>query len=158
MATRSFIGKTQSDGQIKSIYCHWDGHLEHNGAMLQCFYQDEYKIDALLDNGDLSALGIEVGVSHDWEEFDTKTCTFYHRDRGESKEETKAKIFATEADFLESAHDNWTEFVYLRKEGIWFYQQTRYGPPWVALNDVTQMKDWVAAHQASLNLCTIAQS
>jgi hypothetical protein len=37
MGTRSRIGVMHGD-KVKSIYCHWDGYLEHNGAILQEHY------------------------------------------------------------------------------------------------------------------------
>ena len=34
MGTRSRIGVMHGD-KVKSVYCHWDGYLEHNGQILQ---------------------------------------------------------------------------------------------------------------------------
>ena len=37
MGTRSRIGVMHGD-VVKSVYCHWDGYLEHNGVILQEHY------------------------------------------------------------------------------------------------------------------------
>jgi hypothetical protein len=34
MSTRSAIG-IRYGTIIKAVYCHWDGYVEHNGAILQ---------------------------------------------------------------------------------------------------------------------------
>ena len=34
MSTRSYIAKQIGDNQFHTIYCHSDGYLTHNGAML----------------------------------------------------------------------------------------------------------------------------
>lgn len=57
MATRSYIGKLESNGNTVSyIYCHWDGYLSHNGEILQEHYNDVDEVDQLLKLGDISAL------------------------------------------------------------------------------------------------------
>ncbi len=92
MATRSHIGKKQSDGTIKYIYCHWDGYPEYNGEILKNHYTDEAKIDALLELGDLSILGEEIGEEQDFERRDThnpKWCLVYGRDRGDDNIEAR---------------------------------------------------------------------
>ena len=38
MSTRSRIAIKQNDGTYKSIYCHSDGYLEHNGYILYNYY------------------------------------------------------------------------------------------------------------------------
>ena len=36
MGTRSMIAiQNPYNKQIKAVYCHWDGYLEHNGSLLQ---------------------------------------------------------------------------------------------------------------------------
>jgi hypothetical protein len=37
MGTRSRIGVMHGDN-VKSVYCHWDGYLEHNGEILLKHY------------------------------------------------------------------------------------------------------------------------
>ena len=44
MSTRSNIGILQKNGNIRSIYCHWDGYPEYNGVLLKNFYNNSQKI------------------------------------------------------------------------------------------------------------------
>ena len=37
MGTHSRIGVMHGD-KVKSVYCHWDGYLEHNGQVLEQYY------------------------------------------------------------------------------------------------------------------------
>ena len=46
MGTRSRIGVMHGD-KLKSVYCHWDGYLEHNGRILQEHY-DSAKANQLV--------------------------------------------------------------------------------------------------------------
>jgi hypothetical protein len=54
MGTRSRIAVMHGD-KCKSVYCHWDGYLEHNGLILQEHY-DSAKANHLVALGDLSSL------------------------------------------------------------------------------------------------------
>lgn len=56
MATRSIIGMEMPDGTVRSIYCHFDGYIEHHGPILVESYNTAEKVSALLDRGDLSTL------------------------------------------------------------------------------------------------------
>lgn len=46
MSTNSTIIKEVNDGYVE-VYCHWDGYLEWNGAILAMFYNTQDKVDAL---------------------------------------------------------------------------------------------------------------
>jgi hypothetical protein len=84
MATRSTIAVEQADGRIRSIYCHWDGYPDGVGATLENYYTDERKIEKLLDLGDLSVLGENIGQKQDFDNRTEGSCLFYGRDRGET--------------------------------------------------------------------------
>lgn len=56
MATRSAIGMRTHDNRIKAVYCHWDGYLEGVGATLLASYKDVFKVNQLLDKGNISSL------------------------------------------------------------------------------------------------------
>lgn len=85
MSTRSYIGKKLSDGQVKYIYCHFDGYPSHNCVILKEHYNTEEKVDQLLELGDLSSLGEEIGEKQDFDSTENKRwCMAYGRDRGES--------------------------------------------------------------------------
>ena len=73
MATRSAIGYTLLTGEVRGIYCHWDGYVEHNGKILLESYTDAAKIAAMVALGAMSALAAEIA-----------DCTYYGRDRSET--------------------------------------------------------------------------
>ena len=60
MSTRSRIAIELPDGKVKSIYCHNDGYLDHNGRILNNFYTDREKVRALIKLGDISSLSEEI--------------------------------------------------------------------------------------------------
>jgi len=131
MATRSTIALEFADGTVQQVYCHWDGYLEHNGQILFEHYQDPFKLRDLIDLGDISSLGPQIGTKHD---FDLKTpegeCTFYGRDRGETGIE--AKKFADFEDY--KARHQYEEYEYiLRTDGNWYVSS--YERPYVLLSE-----------------------
>jgi hypothetical protein len=96
MGTRSTIALEFADGTVQQVYCHWDGYLDHNGAILKEHYSDPFKLRELIDLGDLSSLRPEIGEKHAFSQFELRAeevagyklltenmCTFYTRDRGE---------------------------------------------------------------------------
>lgn len=56
MGTRSRIGIELSDHSVVSVYCHWDGYVEHNGRILVEHYQDREAVKELIDGGSMSVL------------------------------------------------------------------------------------------------------
>lgn len=108
MATRSAIGFLEQDGSVHAVYCHWDGYLEGVGATLVKHYNDTYKVLDLLEQGDISSLGEEIGEKHPFscfsgdlsseqhEKLYGRMTTFYSRDRGEkcpAKDFVNARAF-----------------------------------------------------------------
>jgi hypothetical protein len=129
MGTRSRIGVMHGD-KIKSVYCHWDGYLEHNGAILQEHY-DSTKANNLVALGDLSSLRANIGVQHAFSKLDIpedqaaafevehgESCTFYGRDRGE--ENTSWQVAHTFEEFLKQVDNCCAEYYYIMKDGIWY--------------------------------------
>lgn len=114
MATRSYIGIKEGN-HIFYIYCHWDGYIAHNGAILQKSYQDEDKIRDLINIGDLSALGSEIGEEHDFLSDDKNICTAYHRDRNEALNigtmGVRGKSFDEICELV--LNTSWCEFFYM---------------------------------------------
>ena len=86
MATRSAIGYKLPTGEVRGIYCHWDGYVENNGKLLQENYQAAYKIAQMVELGDMSSLGAEIGAQIDFNDPTAHKgqCTYYGRDRGET--------------------------------------------------------------------------
>jgi hypothetical protein len=56
MGTRSTIALEFADGSVSQVYCHWDGYLSNNGAILQNHYMNPFKVKELLELGDFSSL------------------------------------------------------------------------------------------------------
>jgi len=138
MGTRSRIGVMHGD-KVKSVYCHWDGYLEHNGVILQGHYYDSAKANHLVALGDMSSLRPEIGEKHafsrlevpmDDEVYDKlygNMTTFYGRDRGETG--TEFQVAHTFEEFLEQAEGCFAEYYYIMKDGIWYCGDTYEGTP-----------------------------
>lgn len=127
MGTRSMIAiQNPYSKDIRAVYCHWDGYLEHNGSILQKHYSASPKVNNLIALGDLSSLRPNIGEKHAFSTHELKTaeekeahekahadsCTFYTRDRGE---DAPFKVFPT----LKKAEDyfegSWCEYLYVFK-------------------------------------------
>ena len=144
MGTRSRIGVMHGD-VVKSIYCHYDGYLEHNGRILQEYYNSA-KANNLVALGDLSCLRPSIGEKHafsqfeleemDREEFVRTTedwCTFYGRDRGE--EGVDFVVAHTFAAFLDQVEASGAEYYYIMRDGMWYCGSPDKGSRLVALTE-----------------------
>jgi hypothetical protein len=133
MGTRSRIGVMHGD-VCKSVYCHWDGYLEHNGVILQEHYNSA-KANHLVSLGDLSSLQSQIGEVHAFSYHDLPTdevetfkattenmCTFYGRDRGEENTEFKSDL--TFELFFERAESCGAEWYYIMRDGVWYVGNT----------------------------------
>jgi len=132
MGTRSRIAVMHGE-VCKSVYCHWDGYLEHNGAILLEHY-DSSKANELVALGDLSSLRPEIGEKHafsrlevpmDDEAYDKlygNMTTFYGRDRGEQNVEWK--VAHTFDQFLEQVDNCGAEYYYVMRDGVWYVGDT----------------------------------
>ena len=130
MGTRSRIGVMHGD-VCKSVYCHWDGYLEHNGVILHEHY-DSAKANHLVALGDISSLDLQIGEQHEfdcphaygsierevWETNFGDMTTFYGRDRGE--EGCDFKVAHTFEEFLEQVNYCGAEYYYVMKDGVWY--------------------------------------
>lgn len=120
MATRSTIALEYADGTVGQVYCHWDGYLDHNGQILQKHYQDPFKVRALLDLGDLSSLGDDLGDQHDFDSAASyEGCTFYMRDRGETG--CEARSYKNYEDYRKNAQFEEYNYI-LRRDGRWYVE------------------------------------
>lgn len=124
MGTRSRIGVMHGD-KVKSVYCHWDGYLEHNGRILLEHY-DSAKANHLVALGDLSSLDKNVdipeGAEHSFQVPLDGVTTFYGRDRGETG--TEWKVAHTFEEFLEQADNCGAEYYYIMRDGEWYVGTT----------------------------------
>lgn len=120
MGTRSRIGVMHGD-KCKSVYCHWDGYLNHNGRILLEHY-DSAKANHLVALGDISSLdtGVEIpeGATHDFQVPLKGVTTFYGRDRGEKG--TDFAVDHTFEEFMKRVNDSGAEYYYIMKDGEWF--------------------------------------
>lgn len=158
MGTRSMIAIQVMDSKrIKSIYCHWDGYLQHNGSILNKHYSNSPKVNQLIALGDLSSLRPEIGEKHLFSSLEIKDkaereayeksvedmCTFYTRDRGE---DAPFKSFANIKEAVAYYDGSWCEYFYLFKykadgTGAWYFR-TREQGRWKSLK--TAMKKFKA--------------
>jgi len=133
MSTRSFICKELQDGTYYGIYCHSDGNLSYNGAMLLDHYSNKEKLDKLLALGDISSLDINVEPdptkphSFDYDKRQAGVVVAYGRDRGETGIEARQIS-------LEDAQDSWCEYMYiLAQDGNWYYYDLHHKEPKLTL-------------------------
>jgi hypothetical protein len=116
MSTRSTISIQSPEGDIRTVYCHYDGYLSHNGALLYTHYNTEEKVNALIDLGDLSSLREKLipdpDSSHTWETPQEDVTVAYHRDRGEELHiDRSASIHSIDSQ----------DYNYIFKDGAWHY-------------------------------------
>lgn len=154
MATRSTIALEYADGTVEQVYCHWDGYLDNNGRILLENWSDPFKLQQLIDLGDLSILSNEIGEKHDFdnpnkwgtEEYDNwrrqhaNWCFFYGRDRGEEGVE-KSK-YENYQQYLKTGQQE--EYNYILRqidgEAVWFVASYKTNDRFVKL-------EWAIAEQ-----------
>lgn len=118
MSTRSYICKELPNGKYKTIYCHSDGYIDYNGAILHEVYNTEKKVDKLLSLGNLSSLGVTTEPNkkheHNFDHRQQYVCVAYGRDRQETDQE------ARELSLQQMFKNTWIEYFYLfDKDGKW---------------------------------------
>ena len=107
MATRSTISLLSDTGVIFSVYCHWDGYLEHNGKMLHEHYTTMESVQSLVSLGSMSSLGENI--------IDT---VYYHRDRDEAWATTQPTLYSDWKYFVENMQAE--EYNYIFTDGEWY--------------------------------------
>lgn len=126
MSTRSRIAIKQKDGIYKSIYCHSDGYLEYNGVILNKYYQDETKINLLINLGDISSLGCYVypdtTKDHNFLNPQKDVTVAYHRDRGEN---LNFRVDNDKDSLIKNTVKSDQEYLYLYENKQWFFADTR---------------------------------
>ena len=134
MGTRSRIGILRKDGSIESIYCNWDGYLEHVGNLLNNNYSNPKKIEELIKLGDI--LSLKEKINPDNNNKDDVTVA-YHRDLKENWKYTKPLIHNNIDDFCKSLNNPIIEYIYLYDENKekWLWDNVMYKI------DETELKD-----------------
>jgi hypothetical protein len=129
MATRSTIALEFADGTVQQVYCHWDGYLDHNGRILLESYSDPFKLRDLIDQGDISSLGREIGVQRPFSNPNTygsdaykafeaqyeNQCVFYSRDRDEK--DVSARKFKDIADYNANCQGEEYDYILCNRDG-----------------------------------------
>ena len=133
MGTRSLIAVVHGNN-YKTVYCHWDGYLSHNGRILQEHY-DSPKANNLVALGNISSLQPNIGEKHPFSPFDLpeemrnmthgefeakfgNMTTFYGRDRDEEGQEFITHT--SKESLIEHFNDGWCEFAYIMQDGTWY--------------------------------------
>lgn len=125
MGTRSRIGLEDPEtGAVRSIYCHWDGYPEGVGRELVEHYSQRDAVEQLIGLGYLSALKATLApprkAKHGFDNPLEGVTIAYHRDRGEPLDIDTD----TDAEALYArAAEGWEEYVYLFRQGVWFYTE-----------------------------------
>ena len=110
MATRSRIAIENQDGSVTSIYCHWDGHIETNGVILNNNYNTKDKVEALIELGNLSSLDKTL-----------ETTVAYARDQGD---DVIQNLYFNVEELFEDGFGIGIEYVYcFTKDGIWLVNE-----------------------------------
>ena len=123
MATRSSISLQRDNGEIISVYCHWDGYPEYNGKILKEHYTTMEKIEKLIALGNMSSLAENiypaVGQEHSYSNPQENVCVFYHRDRNEDWKHTQPAIHNSVEEMIRFYKNSWCEYHYLFIDGEW---------------------------------------
>lgn len=138
MSTRSTIALALPDGRFRSVYCHFDGYPEEPGVgwTLRDHWTDFDKVSALMDLGDISTLGEEIGEKHPFdlqpvgagydhgayerhEAAYGKMFRAYGRDRGEGR--CSARDHDTFAELAGEPDRYGTSYLYLYLDGTWLF-------------------------------------
>jgi len=108
MSTRSAIGYMTPTGNVRAVYCHFDGHIDGIGSVGETLHENyaaAYKVAQLVENGDISSLGTEIAKS-----------VYYGRDRKE--DDTNTKAFVSVDEFMDEFGDDF-EYIYLYTRAGW---------------------------------------
>ena len=119
MSTRSYILKENDNGTYTGVYCHNDGYLTYNGAMLIDHYKNRDKVEKLISLGNMSSLNIylepDPSKPHSFDDRQEDVCVFYSRDRAEVNQEA-SNLTLEEID----SPSSWIEYCYIySKDDKW---------------------------------------
>ena len=106
MGTRSRIGLELPNGNIYSVYHHWDGYPEWLGRILKQHYNTDAAVKKLIDGGDMSSCYSDTGWDYD-EKREPQPC--YYSERGE---DCPPRTDATIQEYFANAN-SWEEYCYI---------------------------------------------
>ena len=118
MGTRSTIAVVRADGSVKSVYCHWDGYLSHNGQVLLDSYNSQELAEKVTSLGDISFLDKRYDPigEHSYDNAEDDTTILYGRDRGETG--VGGRTYRDFETYL--TKNNHQGYDYVFKDGRWF--------------------------------------
>jgi hypothetical protein len=124
MATRSTIALEFADGSVSQIYCHWDGYLENNGAILSNYYMDPFKVRELIDLGDFSSLRETV----------EETAEGAYSERGE---DCTARRYMNADEYFDCSQQEEYDYILRNFEGkaTWFVRCYATDGVWAEINE-----------------------
>ena len=93
------------NGNIYSVYHHWDGYPEWLGRILKQHYNTDAAVKKLIDGGDMSSCYSDTGWDYD-EKRDPQPC--YYSERGE---DCPPRTDATIQEYFANAN-SWEEYCY----------------------------------------------
>ena len=94
------------NGNIYSVYHHWDGYPEWLGRILKQHYNTDAAVNKLIDGGDMSSCYSDTGWDYD-EKRDPQPC--YYSERGE---DCPPRTDATIQEYFANAN-SWEEYCYI---------------------------------------------
>ena len=110
MATRARIGLELKNGNILSVYHHWDGYPEWLGRILTTHYNTRAEVTELIDGGDMSSAWTNAGFNNET----VAQGPLYYSQRGD---DCPPRLDADLCEFL--LPDNNEEFAYVFRNGEW---------------------------------------
>lgn len=136
MSCRSNIVMKQKYGIYKSIYCHNDGDLEHNGVLLYYHYSDPIKVELLTSLGDISLLEEnvfpDITKEHTFDNRQDFVTVAYHRDRGE---QLRFEVYNSKEKLLDDFSKADSNYLYLFEDDKWFFVDKEKGFEFEPLED-----------------------
>lgn len=125
--TRSQVGKIDKNGNITSVYVHWDGYPENMLPKVKKY--DAKGVGELIKLGKsgISSLEAEIGKKHDFNDPKRGWTIFYGRDRGENNDMvSKGNVKNVKKYLKDVANEAGAEYVYLydERDGQWYMADT----------------------------------
>ena len=118
MATRGRIGLELKNGNILSVYHHWDSYESWLGRILNTHYNTREKVAELIDGGDMSSAWTNSGFNNETVE----QGPLYYSQRGD---DCPPRLDADLCEFL--LPDNSEEYAYVFRNGEWVcYNMNRF--------------------------------
>jgi hypothetical protein len=130
MGTRSTIAIEFADGSVSQVYCHWDGYLSNNGAILQGNYTDPFKVRELVDLGGFSSLKETVA----------ETAESAYTQRGEDLD---VERYQNADEYFDTCSGEEYDYLLRNVEGkaVWFVRCYASNGQWVTIEEAHLMTE-----------------